>query len=222
MRPVITPDDLDAVAAELASHGATVGLAGQPDAEAGAGELQQDLAGGLQGGDLRRAQVLELSQGGRVGAIARLRAWLKTTALAHTFSLASRRNRWVASRLSGWRSRSRRVPGPETEASSSSSAATREASTRSIARVVGPPPGQQRRVAELFVGDHRQQRLRQVVIDMGVHAGAGRGGAAAAWRARRTRCPRAESGGCPPAPPGARPGTGRRTRRPTARPIRRQ
>jgi hypothetical protein len=35
----------DAVAAELASHGVTVGLAGQPDAEAGAGELQQDLAG---------------------------------------------------------------------------------------------------------------------------------------------------------------------------------
>jgi hypothetical protein len=27
----------DAVAAELASHGVTVGLAGQPDAEAGAG-----------------------------------------------------------------------------------------------------------------------------------------------------------------------------------------
>jgi hypothetical protein len=69
-RPVITPDDPDAVAAELASHGVTVGLAGQPDAEAGAGKLQQDLAGGLQGGDLRRAQVLELSQGGRVSAIA--------------------------------------------------------------------------------------------------------------------------------------------------------
>jgi hypothetical protein len=59
-----------AVAAELASHGVTVGLAGQPAAEAGAGELQQDLAEGLQGGDLRRAQVLELSQGGRVSAIA--------------------------------------------------------------------------------------------------------------------------------------------------------
>jgi hypothetical protein len=72
MRPVITPDDPDAVAAELASHGVTVVLAGQPDAEAGAGELQQDLAGGLQGGDLRRAQVLELSQGARVGAIALL------------------------------------------------------------------------------------------------------------------------------------------------------
>ena len=57
MRPVITPDDPDAVAAELASHGLTVGLAGQSHAEAGRGELQQDLAGCLQGGDLRRAQV---------------------------------------------------------------------------------------------------------------------------------------------------------------------
>jgi len=28
--------------------------------------------------------------------------------------------------------------------------------------MVGPPPGQQRRVVELFVGDHRQQRLRRV------------------------------------------------------------
>jgi len=55
MRPVITPNDPDAVAAELVSHGVTVALAGQSHAEAGRSELQQDLAGCLQGGDLRRA-----------------------------------------------------------------------------------------------------------------------------------------------------------------------
>lgn len=72
VQPVITPDDPDAVAAELASHGVTVGLAGQPYAKAPSGELQQDLTGCLQGGDLRRAQIFQLLQGGRVNARALL------------------------------------------------------------------------------------------------------------------------------------------------------
>jgi hypothetical protein len=68
MQPVITPDDPTAVAAELASHGITVGLSGQPDTEARGSELQQDLAWRLQGGDLRRAQLLQLFQCGAVSA----------------------------------------------------------------------------------------------------------------------------------------------------------
>ena len=36
--------------------------------------------------------------------------------------------------------------------------------------VIGLATGQQRRVAELLVGDHRDQGLRQVVVDVGVHA----------------------------------------------------
>jgi hypothetical protein len=36
--------------------------------------------------------------------------------------------------------------------------------------VVGLPPGQQHRVVELLVADHRDQSLGQVEVDMRVHA----------------------------------------------------
>jgi hypothetical protein len=36
--------------------------------------------------------------------------------------------------------------------------------------VVGLPPGEQRRIAELLIGDHREQCLWQVVVDVRVHA----------------------------------------------------
>ena len=91
-------------------------------------------------------------------------------ALAHTLARASRRKRWVPSRLKGLSSRSSRGGGPESLVSSSSSAPTRAGEHAVDRLVVGLPAGQQRRVAELLVGDHRQQRLRQVVVDVGVHA----------------------------------------------------
>jgi len=49
------------------SHPAGPGLAGQPDAETGGGQLQQDLAGGQQVCDLGRAQLLEPGQQQGVG-----------------------------------------------------------------------------------------------------------------------------------------------------------
>ena len=57
MEGFIRTTEKNAVAMELASHGVTVVLAGQLDAETGTGQLQQDLAWCPQGGDLCRTQL---------------------------------------------------------------------------------------------------------------------------------------------------------------------
>ena len=69
--------------------------------------------------------------------------------------------------------------------SSASSAATRADEHAVDPLVVAAPPVEQRRVGELVVADHRQQRLRQVVVDVRVDARAARAAAAAGRRARR-------------------------------------
>ncbi len=110
------------------------GLAGQPDAEAGGGQLQQDLPGGLQGRDLGRAQLLQLGQrrprrrrGPACGPGSARSRWPTPFPRLAQETLG-------AEPVDGRSSRSSSGGGPDSLVSSSSSAATRAASTSSIAR----------------------------------------------------------------------------------------
>src|ERR1035437_1848287 len=145
-------------------------LAGQPDAEPGGGELQQNLPGCLQDRDLGRAQLLELgqqtgvgvrppparlAQGDRVGPhlLARLAQEPLGPELVQGPEQPVQPRRGPGDpgqlvRLGPDAGGKRAVDGP----------------------VISLPPRDQRRVAELLVADHPQKRLRQVVVDVGVHA----------------------------------------------------
>ena len=87
--------------------------------------------------------------------------------LCQTFCRASRRNRFEPAWFNGCRTRSR-VGRVDTEESSASSADTRPDEDRVDPLVVALPPGEQRRPVELLGTDHRDERLRQVVVDVGV------------------------------------------------------
>ena len=87
--------------------------------------------------------------------------------LSQTFCRASRSSRFVATRLSGVSTRSVSERGPACGEGVVLGADPRREDLVD-AFVVGAAAGHQRVVVELGVGDHREQRLREVVVDVRV------------------------------------------------------
>src|SRR6185312_13782410 len=145
-------------------------LPGQPDAEAGGSQLQQHLAGGLQVGDLSRAQLLELRQPRGVDVRSLPPGAVQRDGIGPYFDARLAQEPLGAEPVEGLeqpveQGRGTGEPGQLVVLGAD------PGGEHAVDRlVVGLPAGQQRRVAELLVGDHRQQRLRQVVVDVGVHA----------------------------------------------------
>ena len=163
--PVLSPRNRQV---QLLSGGSAA--LGEPDAEAGGGELQQHRTGRHQGRDLGRAQLLQLGQDGSVSV----------RALTARAAQRDRVGPDLLARLAQEPLRAEPVERPQQPVHQGA----RPGDLGQLVVLGGDPggehgvdgpviglaAGQQRRVAELLVGDHRDQGLRQVVVDVGVHA----------------------------------------------------
>ena len=143
---------------------------GQPDAEAGGGELEQHRAGRHQGRDLGRAELLQLGQDLGVGV----------RALA---ARPAQRDR-VGPHLLACLAQEALGTKPVERAQQPVDERARAGDLDQLVVLGGDPGGehdvdglviglpalQEGRIVELLVGDHRQQRLGQVEVDVGVHA----------------------------------------------------
>jgi len=146
------------------------GLAWEPDAEAGGGQLQQYLARSLQSRDLGRAQLLELGQPRGVGVRALPAGVAQRDGIGPHLLPRLTQEALGAELVEGPQQpveQGRRPGDPGQLVVLGGDPGGEHVVDRPV---VGLAPGQQRGVVELLVGDHRQQRLRQVVVDVGIHA----------------------------------------------------
>jgi hypothetical protein len=174
-RSLLYPADDDVATAvdtavSLLLSGGPAAAPGQPDAEAGRGELEQHRTGRHQGRDLGRAELLELGQNLGVGV----------RALA---ARPAQRDR-VGPHLLACLAQEALGTKPVERAQQPVHERARAGDLGQLVVLGGDPGGeygvdglviglpalQEGWIVELLVGDHRQQRLGQVEVDVGVHA----------------------------------------------------
>ena len=231
-RPRPDAGEAPAVSTLPAGPGATVnpgpvgvGVSGRrrkQDPEAGDRQAEQHLTGRQQVGDLRRAPAPRAPRAARrTRPVPPAAPAAAPSVLCHTFrpSLAEE-SAWRPAGCSGREQPVQQAPGRP---------------GRELAVLGRHPPGEdavdplvvattavhQRRIGEVGVTDHREQRLRQVVVDVGVDAQQHVLEQASGRRAPRTPAATAEAPGHRPRRRRGHRGRVARTRRPRPRPRRR-